>query len=81
MPGGLEKVHADGFAVLGSGLVATRGEVKRSEEYMKPISGEKMVYTLVKECHHCIVSYLQTELLWNVRVKILCGCSDASASH
>jgi hypothetical protein len=49
MPGGLEKVHADGFAVLGSGLVATRGEVKRSEEYMKPISGEKMVYTLVKE--------------------------------
>jgi hypothetical protein len=45
MPGGLEKVAEDGFALLGTG---TMGERKvRSEEWMRPVSAEKLVYRLV----------------------------------
>lgn len=45
MPGGLEKVVEDGFALLGGGSMGDRrGE--RGEEWMRPISGEKMVYRI-----------------------------------
>jgi len=48
MPGGLERVAEDGFALLGGGLMATRKQLQRDEEYMRPISGDKITYTLVK---------------------------------
>lgn len=47
MPGGLEKIVPDAFALLGSGKVVDRdvdGKGYRSEPWMKPISGEKLVY-------------------------------------
>ncbi|KPI45014.1 uncharacterized protein AB675_2285 [Cyphellophora attinorum] len=44
MPGGLDKIAADGFGLLGSGTMDDR--VKRDEEWMKPISAEKLVYQL-----------------------------------
>lgn len=47
MPGGLEKFVSDAFALLGSGKVIDRDEDEkglRSEPWMKPISGEKLVY-------------------------------------
>lgn len=43
MPGGLEKVVEDGFALLGSGSMGDRAR-GRKEEWMRPISAEKMVY-------------------------------------
>ncbi|POR36314.1 Zinc-type alcohol dehydrogenase-like protein C2E1P3.01 [Tolypocladium paradoxum] len=46
MPGGLERIVPDGFALLGSGLVADRASVQRDEEYMRPISAEKLVYNV-----------------------------------
>ncbi len=48
MPGGLERIVPDGFALL-SGLVSERQglEQRREEEHMRPISGEKLVYTIV----------------------------------
>ncbi|UNI21594.1 hypothetical protein JDV02_007569 [Purpureocillium takamizusanense] len=46
MPGGLERITLDGFALLGSGSVASRTALKRDEPYMKPISGEKLVYSI-----------------------------------
>lgn len=47
MPGGLENVVRDGFALLGSERVDARslGE-DRQEEYMRPVSAEKLVYLL-----------------------------------
>ncbi|KAJ6440036.1 GroES-like protein [Purpureocillium lavendulum] len=45
MPGGLERIVPDGFALL-SGLVSERQGLERREEYMRPISGEKLVYTI-----------------------------------
>ncbi|KAK2604694.1 hypothetical protein N8I77_007603 [Diaporthe amygdali] len=47
MPGGLEKVVPDGFAVLGTG-VTSRGH-NRTEHHMRPISGEKLVYKIETE--------------------------------
>ncbi|KAI3397698.1 hypothetical protein diail_10467 [Diaporthe ilicicola] len=47
MPGGLGKVVPDGFAVLGTG-VTSRGH-DRTEHYMRPISGEKLVYKIETE--------------------------------
>lgn len=50
MPGGLDMIAHDGFYLLGSGNVADRGVVafeavsQLSEEHMRPISGEKIVY-------------------------------------
>ncbi|KAF5720995.1 ToxD-like protein [Fusarium mundagurra] len=44
MPGGLEKVTQDGFRLLGTGLVSQRSKIQRPEEYMRPISAEKLVY-------------------------------------
>ncbi|TXT12833.1 hypothetical protein VHUM_01234 [Vanrija humicola] len=49
MPGGLERVVPDGFVLLGWNQVSARDNNGRTEEYMRPISGEKLVYELVKE--------------------------------
>lgn len=46
MPGGLERVVPDGFALLGSGSVSQRTRLARAEDYMRPISGEKLVYKI-----------------------------------
>ncbi|KAL9561994.1 hypothetical protein ACKAV7_013917 [Fusarium commune] len=46
MPGGLEKVTQDGFRLLGTGLVSERSKIERPEEYMRPISAEKLIYSL-----------------------------------
>jgi NADPH:quinone reductase-like Zn-dependent oxidoreductase len=45
MPGGLENVVKDGFALLGAGGMEDR-QVNRTEEWMKPVSAEKLVYNL-----------------------------------
>jgi NADPH:quinone reductase-like Zn-dependent oxidoreductase len=45
MPGGLEKVIEDGFALLGPGKMEDRGKGK-NEEWMKPVSAEKLVYEI-----------------------------------
>ncbi|KAJ3523701.1 hypothetical protein NMY22_g11327 [Coprinellus aureogranulatus] len=42
MPGGLERVLVDGFALLGGGDMLSRKGEERKEEFMKPISGEKL---------------------------------------
>lgn len=47
MPGGLENVVQDGFAVLGTG-VTSRGH-ERKEQHMRPISAEKLVYKIETE--------------------------------
>ncbi|QGI69705.1 hypothetical protein CEK26_002037 [Fusarium fujikuroi] len=46
MPGGLKRVVQDGFSLLGTGLVSERSEIERPEGYMRPISAEKLVYSL-----------------------------------
>jgi NADPH:quinone reductase-like Zn-dependent oxidoreductase len=45
MPGGLENVVKDGFALLGAGGMEDR-QVHRSEGWMRPVSAEKLVYRL-----------------------------------
>lgn len=45
MPGGLERVVEDGFSVLGKGTMYKRIR-NRDEEWMRPISAEKLVYKL-----------------------------------
>lgn len=47
MPGGLENVVPDGFTVLGTGV--TSRSHGRTEHYMRPISGEKLVYKVETE--------------------------------
>ncbi|RFU80205.1 hypothetical protein TARUN_2015 [Trichoderma arundinaceum] len=49
MPGGLERIVPDGFVLLGSGLVSQRPGASRNEDYMRPVSGEKMVYKIAGE--------------------------------
>lgn len=50
MPGGLERIVPDGFALLGSDSMGDRGskedEKVREEPWMKPVSAEKLVYTI-----------------------------------
>ncbi|KAF4954527.1 hypothetical protein FGADI_5208 [Fusarium gaditjirri] len=48
MPGGLERVVQDGFRLLstGTGLVSERPRIVRPEDYMRPVSAEKLVYSL-----------------------------------
>ncbi|TFK38490.1 chaperonin 10-like protein [Crucibulum laeve] len=49
MPGGLERVATDGFELLGAGNVVSRARVDEKEEereWMRPISGEKLVYRI-----------------------------------
>jgi NADPH:quinone reductase-like Zn-dependent oxidoreductase len=43
MPGGLKRIVEDGFELLGTGTMGQRA-VNREEEWMKPVSGEKLVY-------------------------------------
>jgi hypothetical protein len=45
MPGGLESVVSDGFALLGGGTMEDRSK-ERPEACMKPVSAEKLVYRL-----------------------------------
>ncbi|KAF9728704.1 hypothetical protein PMIN04_004204 [Paraphaeosphaeria minitans] len=45
MPGGLSKVMEDGFQLLGSGNMDDR-KIEREEDWMKPLSAEKLVYSL-----------------------------------
>ena len=45
MPGGLESVVEDGFALLGSGTMGDR-DSKSEKAWMKPLSAEKMVYSV-----------------------------------
>ncbi|KAL8835549.1 MAG: hypothetical protein Q9170_003282 [Blastenia crenularia] len=45
MPGGLEGIIDDGFALLGSGSMGEPG-VKGKKSWVKPLSGEKMVYNM-----------------------------------
>lgn len=49
MPGGLSDVIVrDGFELLGSGTVGGRsGGAGRTEDWMRPISAEKLVYKFV----------------------------------
>jgi hypothetical protein len=47
MPGGLGRVVEDGFTLLGSGSMGDRVNERR-EEWMRAISGEKMVYRVGK---------------------------------
>ncbi|ROV98377.1 hypothetical protein VMCG_07199 [Cytospora schulzeri] len=47
MPGGLEKIVADGFTVVGTNV--TSRDHDRVEDHMKPISGEKLVYRVDTE--------------------------------
>ncbi|SCN82741.1 related to toxD gene [Fusarium fujikuroi] len=46
MPGGLKRVVQDGFRLLGTGLVSERSRIERPEQYMRPVSAEKLVYSL-----------------------------------
>jgi NADPH:quinone reductase-like Zn-dependent oxidoreductase len=43
MPGGLQRIVEDGFELLGTGTMGQR-VVDREEAWMKPVSGEKLVY-------------------------------------
>jgi hypothetical protein len=43
MPGGLDRVVDDGFVLLGPGTMDAR-QRDRAEEWMRPISAEKLVY-------------------------------------
>ncbi|OAL44066.1 GroES-like protein [Pyrenochaeta sp. DS3sAY3a] len=45
MPGGLEKVFEDGFQLLGAGSMDDR-QIKRKEDWMRPVSAEKIVYKI-----------------------------------
>jgi len=47
MPGGLERVVDDGFALLGTGSMKDR-EQRRVEPWMVPIGAEKLVYNLIE---------------------------------
>ncbi|EEB95821.1 hypothetical protein MPER_05152, partial [Moniliophthora perniciosa FA553] len=49
MPGGLSKVVEDGFKLLGSGKVADRISEKARQEWMRPISAEKLGYRIHSE--------------------------------
>lgn len=48
MPCGLAAIVEDGFALLGSGKVSDRVKAPANtrKEWMRPISAEKLVYTL-----------------------------------
>lgn len=48
MPGGLGKIVPDGFTLLGSGSMQDR-EHTRTEPWMKTLSAEKMVYSIVDD--------------------------------
>jgi NADPH:quinone reductase-like Zn-dependent oxidoreductase len=45
MPGGLDEVVRDGFVLLGPGTMDERG-TERNEQWMRPVSAEKLVYLI-----------------------------------
>lgn len=45
MPGGFERIFEDGFALLGPGNMEQR-TADREEDWMRPVSGEKLVYDI-----------------------------------
>ncbi|KAF2670143.1 GroES-like protein [Microthyrium microscopicum] len=45
MPGGLERIVEDGYVLLGPGSMSLRDQ-SRTEEWMKPVSAEKLVYRI-----------------------------------
>jgi NADPH:quinone reductase-like Zn-dependent oxidoreductase len=47
MPGGLDRIVQDGFSLLGPGTMNQR-KADRHEEFMRPVSAEKLVY-LIRE--------------------------------
>ena len=47
MPGGLEKIPLEGFGLLSKSFKPDRYEHGDSQDYLRPISGEKLVYTIV----------------------------------
>jgi len=47
MPGGLERIVEDGFALFGAGKVSERSGADGKSEWMRPISGEKIVYNIL----------------------------------
>lgn len=47
MPGGLERIAPDGLALLGSNMLSERLNLGRKEEYMRPVSAEKLVYRII----------------------------------
>ena len=48
MPGGLESIVTDGLRLLGSGTMGDR-DAKSEKAWMKPLSAEKMVYSIAVE--------------------------------
>lgn len=48
MPGGLESIVEDGLRLLGSGTMGDR-DARSEKTWMKPLSGEKMVYRIAVE--------------------------------
>jgi hypothetical protein len=48
MPGGLDRIVPEGFALLGTGMPETR-KAAGPEPWMKPVSGEKLVYRIASE--------------------------------
>ncbi|KAH8599228.1 chaperonin 10-like protein [Bisporella sp. PMI_857] len=51
MPGGLDRVVQDGFALLGAGAMEDRAK-DRNEPWMKPLSAEKSVYAIDEARHN-----------------------------
>ncbi|KAH8589151.1 hypothetical protein B0O99DRAFT_637364 [Bisporella sp. PMI_857] len=47
MPGGLEKIASEGFALLGSKMSVGKFSESQERDYLRPISGEKIVYYVV----------------------------------
>ena len=49
MPGGMEKIVSDGFVLLGAGSMENRELARsRTEDWMTPVSGEKLGYQFVE---------------------------------
>jgi hypothetical protein len=48
MPGGLDRIVPDAFTLLGTGMPETR-KAAGPEPWMKPVSGEKLVYLVAGE--------------------------------
>ncbi|ORY14552.1 hypothetical protein BCR34DRAFT_585725 [Clohesyomyces aquaticus] len=56
MPGGFGKVVDDGFALLGPGKMEDRC-IKREEEWMRPVSAEKLVYVVGERQRQRVVTF------------------------
>ena len=47
MSGGLEQIAENGFSLFGAGKVSERSGADGRSEWMRPISGEKIVYNIL----------------------------------